>query len=170
MELFTVDRAGTLDEGLVCELVEYQDIQPPEIEARSRAICPGGVALHGELYLLKNQRCTSVIDADLEMLFDLVRRANHKDRPSRYQCLYAVNTLGAAVEMAAFLGIQSPRIFQLQSETAFRADMRLLHSGFSALVKYHFAELYWDGLPMPEGRPMWEWLVPCPVVIGKRIA
>ena len=47
--------------------------------------------------------------------------------------------------------------------------MRLLKHGVSALAKYHLASLYWSGQPLPEGTPIWEWLVPCPVVIGKQV-
>lgn len=169
MDLFTVDRSGLLSKGHVCALTEYADVAPPEINALVRELCPGGVSFHGEAYLLKNDRSTNITDANTEIIFEWVRRANFPDRPSRYQSLYAVDNLNAAQTFMNMVGAADSPVFRLVSERAFRADMRLLIANNSAVVKSYFASLYWQGLPFPQGEPQWEWLVPCPVVIGERI-
>ena len=168
MDLFTVDRSGLLSEGHVCVLIEYDDIAPPEINALVRELYPRGVSFHGEAYLLRNGIATNITDANTEMIFEWVRRADFPDRPSRYQSLYAVDNLDAAHTFMNMFGTGDSPVFRLASESAFRADMRLLNANSSALVKSYFASLYWQGLPFPQDEPQWEWLVPCPVVIGER--
>lgn len=169
MELYTVDRAGSLATGMECSLVEHDDIAPPEIARLVREYCPGGVSRHGDLYLVTTPQDTTVTDANTEMLFELVRRCKYPDKPSRYQSLFAVGNLETASTFIARYGAHNHRVFRIDPAVAFRADMRLLDARMSVAVKAHFAELYWQGLPHPDPEPFWEWLVPCPVVIGEQV-
>ncbi len=170
MELFTVDRRSTLRKGLVCELVEHADITPEDIQKLVAELCPGGVSAHGELYLLRTNSTTNVTDANTEVLFELVRQAKYPHLPSRYQSIFAVDSLDAAQSFKEYTGSNEAPVFQLSADDAFRADMRLLDARMSALVKVMFANRYWQGLPHPEQEPFWEWLVPCPAIIGSRMA
>lgn len=169
MELFTVDRSGRLCEGMVFELTERKYGFPSEIDERVKELCPHGVSFHGDRYLLRGKDYTNPAEADLELLFDLVRRIHYPEAPSRYHSMFAVDSLEAALEMATKMNVTNPRVFRLESDRAFRADMRLLNHSGTALGKYHLASLYWSGKPLPKGTPTWEWLVPCPVVIGKQV-
>lgn len=170
MEFFTVDRAGKLFEGMVCELVDDAHIPNAELASHVKEMYPGGLSHHGLGYLLGINIDAPASDVDLEMLFDLVRRLRYPAAPSRYQCIFAVDSLDAAMRMAEKLNAQTPRVFKLQSEKAIQVDMRLLNSNNSPLAKYYLADLYWAGKTPADGAPMWEWLVPCPVVIGERVA
>lgn len=170
MELFTVDRSGGLYEGMVCELVGDSEIKHADIAAHVKEMYPDGLSFHGLGYLLGTYRDSPVVDVELEMFFDLVRRLRYPDAPSRYQCIFAVDSLDAAMRMAEKLNAQAPRVFKLQSEKAIRVDMRLLRSDNLPLAKYYLADLYWAGKTPADGAPIWEWLVPCPVVIGTRVA
>lgn len=169
MELFTVDRSGQLFEGLVCELSEHADIEPAELAALVKDICPGGVSYHGEHYLVRNNGLASALDAELEMLFDLVRRIRYPNAPSRYQCIFAVDSMDAVTIMAKKINAKIPRVFKLECENAYRVDMRLLNSNNSPLGKYYLADMYWSGNTLASGEPEWEWLVPCPVMIGEQV-
>lgn len=170
MEFYTVDRAGKLFEGMVCELVDDAHIPNAELASHVKEMYPSGLSHHGLGYLLGTYRDAPVGDVELEMLFDLVRRLRYPEAPSRYQCIFAVESLDAAMKMAEKLKANTPRVFKLQSDNAFRADMRLLNSDNSPLGKYYLADLYWAGKTPADGTPTWEWLVPCPVVIGERVA
>ena len=169
MYLFTVDRRKSLSEGFVCELTEHNDISPIEISDLCRELCPGGVSFHGELYLVRNERSTNVTDADTEIIFEWVRRAKYPYRSSRYQSLYALDDLEAARHFMKSTGAWGSPVFEVATDEPFRADMRLLDSRMSAIVKSYFANLYWQGLPHPADPPFWEWLVPCPVTIGRQV-
>jgi len=169
LELYTVDRQSRLIEGITCSLVEHDDISPTEVAELIRELCPGGVSQHGDSYLVTAPQLTTVTDANTEILFEWVRRAKYPEKPSRYQCIFAVESLSAAeIFKQQYQGIDSP-VYKVRSENAFRADMRLLDSRMSAVVKSLFANLYWQGLHHPVDPPFWEWLVPCPVVIGERV-
>lgn len=169
MDLFTVDRRRSLSNGFVCKLIEHGDISPREISDLCMELCPGGVSFHGELYLVRNERSTSVTDANTEIIFELVRRAKYPNRPSRYQSLYALDDLETARQFMDITGANGSPVYKVESEDSFRADMHLLDSRMSAIVKTYFANLYWQGLPHPALLPFWERLVPCPVTIGEQI-
>lgn len=166
MDLYTVDRLGTLASGMECGLVEHHDISPQAIADLIKEFCPGGVSRHGDLYLASKPTSDTVTDANTEMLFELIRQAKYPDRPSRYQSIFAVDNLDSARRFAATYGNHQCNIYGLNSAGAFRADMGLLDARVSAAVKVWFANRYWQGLPHPEVQPFWEYIVPCPVVIG----
>ena len=166
MDLYTVDRLGALASGMECGLVEHQDIIPKAIADLIKEFCPGGISRHGDRYLASMPSGDSVTDANTEMLFELVRQAKYPDRPSRYQSIFAVDTIDAARLFAGTYGNCQCNIYQLNSPGAFRADMGLLDARYSEVRKVWHANRYWQGLPHPDAQPFWEYLVPCPVVIG----
>lgn len=170
LDLYTVDRFSRLGTGLTCSLVEHDDIIPAEVAEIVRELCPGGVSQHGDTYLVSPpNQAKMAIDADIEILFEWVRRAKYPGKPSRFQSIFAVESLEAADTFKReFNGVEAP-VYKIVSEHAFRADMRLLDPRMSPAVKSLFANLYWRGLPHPVDPPFWEWLVPCPVVIGDRV-
>ncbi|WP_431196925.1 hypothetical protein [Pseudomonas entomophila] len=103
-------------------------------------------------------------------MFEWVRRARFPNRPSRYQSIYAVDNLDSAVRFMSDYGSAGHAIYELSSPDAFRGDMRLITAPKQTpIVSSYFAELYWQGLPWHEGEPIWEWIVPCPVTIGRRV-
>ncbi|CAI8958345.1 hypothetical protein [Pseudomonas chlororaphis] len=170
MDLYTVDRGSRLSTGATCSLVEHEDIRPAEIAEMIRELCPGGVSQHGDKYLVSALGQEKMVtDADTEILFEWVRRAKYPNKPSRYQSLFAVDSLGAADAFKREFQVIEAPVYRVASEHAFRADMRLLDPRMSAAVKSWFANLYWQGLPHPAAPAFWEWLVPCPVVIGERV-
>jgi len=170
LELYTVDRMSSLTTGTHCSLVEHEGISPPEIADLINELCPGGVSHHGNLYLAKQHKQADVIrSADIEILFEWVRRSKYPSKPSRFQCIFAIGDLDAAAAFKReYQGEEAP-VYKVVSEHGFRADMRLLDPSVSPAVKSWFANLYWQGLPHPVVPPFWEWLVPCPVVIGDRV-
>lgn len=170
MELFTIDRTSGLRPGMTCSLTEYRDIKPVEVAEIIREMCPGGVSRHGKMYLVEGTQTSTLSDATTEMLFEWVRRAKFPDRPSRYQCIFAVDSLSSANTFMQEMGVTGAPIFRVVPNTEpFRADMRLLDAKMSAAVNVYFASLYWQGLPHPAGSSFWEWLVPCPAIIGEQI-
>jgi len=170
LRLFTVDRRNRLHEGFECALTVYDDVEPSYINELAHELCPGGVSLHGEAYLLRAEESALITDASTEIIFEWVRRAKYPHRPSRYQSLFAVADVESAKDFMRITNSPGSPIFEITADNAYRADMRLLDARMSAIVKSHFANLYWQGAPHPVEMPFWEWLVPCPMTIGRQIS
>ena len=171
MNLFTVDRAGSFKEGHVCELSQISNIAPEYLRCFASDLCPNGLSQHGNYYLVSsNLDEASSLNSHTEMLFEWVRRARYPDRPSRFQSMFAVGDIDSAIRFMSIYGSRNQAVYELSSLGAFRADMRLItYPRQTAILSSYFAELYWQGLPWHEGEPTWEWIVPCPVTIGRRV-
>lgn len=169
MSFYTVDRKYTLCPGQVCGLTIYKDINPPALQFHVDTLFPDGVSAHGEMYFLKNEAHTSIVSPMLETFFEYVRRARFPHLPSRFQALFAVDSLAAANQFKADFGKASDPIYRVEADVAIKADMRLL-TAQTTLVTSYFGELYWSGMPHPEGNPFWELLLKCPVKICERAA
>lgn len=167
LELYTVDREGTLVEGHVCSLVKHADITPPVLAAHVEELFPDGVSTHGERYFLRNEAQALIASPMLELLYEQVRRAAYAERPSRLQSIFAVETLAEACRFQSQYG--GAAIYKVSADIIFRGDMNLLHAGNSTLVSSWFAHQYWKGEAGPEA-PFWEWLLKCPVNVGERVA
>ena len=166
MSFYTVDRAGTLSEGLVCQLNIYQDISPPELAVHVKDLFPDGVSIHGEQYFLSNKAQAMAVDPMLELLFEQVRRTTQPERPSRLQSMFAVETLDQARLFQSEFG--GSAIYKVNSNVTFRANMRLLNAGNSNLATSWFAHLYWKGEAGPINL-FWEYILKCPVHVGERV-
>ena len=167
MNLYTVDRAGTLVEGHVYPLIQHADVDPPVLAAHVKELFPDGVSAHGERYFLRNEAQALIASPMLELLFEQVRRATHAERPSRLQSMFAVETLSEAHQFQSQYG--GTAIYKVSADVMFRGDMNLLHAGSSTLVTSWFAHQYWKGDAGPQD-PFWEWLLKCPVHVGERVA
>ncbi|ELY21154.1 hypothetical protein HALTITAN_2033 [Vreelandella titanicae BH1] len=169
VELYTVDRLGTLAEGSTCQLQHYNDVSPEVLAEHSNSLFPDGLSRHGEMYFLRAESQVQAINPMLELFFEQVRRASFPDKPSRMQSMFAVDCLSSVRDFKIrFKALELP-VYKVKAETVFRADMGLLYGGNSALVTSWFASQYWKGEAGPE-QPFWEWVLKCPVEIGERIA
>lgn len=169
MELYTVDRLGTLAEGSICELQHYNDVSPEMLAEHSNSLFPDGLSHHGEMYFLRAESQVQAINPMLELLFEQVRRASYLDKPSRMQSMFALDCLSSVRDFKTRFKASGAPVYKVKAETFFRADMGLLHGGNSTLVTSWFASQYWKGKAGSEA-PFWEWVLKCPVEIGERIA
>ena len=164
IELFTVDRAGTLREGDVLNLTKYADIAPPELQVHADAMFPLGVSRHGNQYFLGSGSKGSVASPAIELLFEYVRRASFPDRPSRFTSWFATESITDAATFRARYCAGTGVIRRVQAPTTHRANMHLLTSNQTVLVYSWFAHLYWSGEAGPV-QPFWEHLLVPPVEI-----
>lgn len=167
VELYTVDRLGSLTEGLECTLTRHDDISPPFLAGHVGQLFPEGVSNHGERYFLQNEAKALIASPMLELLFEQVRRASFPERPSRFQSMFAVETLEEALQFRSRYG--GAAIYAVTADITFRADMSLLNGENSTLVTSWLAHRYWDGKAGPTNA-FWEWLMKCPVKVGNRVA
>lgn len=168
-EYFTVDRAGTLSLSSI-ELEQWDDLEPPELQAHVDKLFPDGLSRHGERYLLQAGSLGLALEPSMELLFEYVRRAMAPEAPSRFQSVFAFERLEDAQRFEAEFG-EGVALWLVRSHVSpFRADMRWLSLAGSALIVSHAAVSYWlqaDSAQVSQAlrprRPLWELLLPPPV-------
>jgi len=175
VKLYVVDRYNRYRENHVVSLKTFNDITPVELGHLILELFPDGVSDQGNYYFLSN---SPYVDPtiNIDWSFEFYRRAQHLDKPSRWQCLYAWQQLDEAIAFRSSKGSPSDPIFEIDTDlrNCHIADMSLLDNADSALIHTYRAELYWQGQTMPNHlcngwRSQWEVLVPLPVTIGRQI-
>ena len=169
MKLYTVDRKGTLNPGDICDLVVYDDINPKSLANHVSSMFPGGVSAHGERYFLQNSAHSTIISPMLELVFEYVRRSKFPHLPSRFQCMFAMDSVAAANQFKHQYDCNDAPVYRVESQTTtIKVDMTLL-TAQTVLVTSHFGHLYWSGEKHPEIEPFWEYLLRCPVTVCERV-
>lgn len=180
---FTVDRRGGLNSGESLQLIrDYSPYTCYEVSGvfnkddlvfRLQTLYPEGLSRHGVQYLMES--CLIIPDLQtgqslritplepvIETIFEQVRINEFPHRPSRMQAMFAWSSLKDA---SRFRGsAENHLIYQVESSSAFVADMNLLHLGGSLVGAYEYAKKYWSG--NKSDNPNLEVLIPLPVVIG----
>jgi hypothetical protein len=165
---YTVDRLGTLRENQTIELICYADIDPPELQSHVNEMFPNGVSFHGNNYFLNGKSLAGLASPNIEILFEYVRRAHYPKCPSRFQSLFALETIEQAMAFRKKYGSTNSLIWEVESKISFRADMNLLTTGDISILCYsYFANLYWRG--ETRENPFWEYLLLPPVRVLRRI-
>jgi hypothetical protein len=134
-----------------------------------------GVSRHGKIYSLDpTAKIINTHAAQIEIIFELYRRAHHPNKPSRYLSMFGCES---AREVAYFRGQTQcgidVNIYEIHSDENFhRGDMNLLNSNCSAIEIEYRSELYWSGETevIFEGyKPFWEIIIPLPATVGDKI-
>lgn len=165
---FTVDRNRTLKEGQLIDLAKYSDVTPPELQTHADFLFPDGVTSHGEYYFLRGERPAKGVNEVIELLFDYVRKSYFPSCPSRFQSVFAFKTIDQALHFKNNYGNPDSTIYEVESDKAFRADMRLLTLQGSLLLLSYDAHKYWQGISCGDD-PIWEYLLSPPVKVIRKI-
>ncbi|HEY3984972.1 DUF2441 domain-containing protein [Cedecea sp.] len=173
---FTVDRHRAFFEGMKIELTyPYYPIVTLQSHARSRL--SGGVSRHANNYFFNyNINLTGSeerFDAMIEMLLEERRKSNFREKPSRFQALFACESINEAVRFRDYSRLPpGTPIFEVNSTPHYhRGDMNLLNMNCTPVELSHRLDLYWQGetKPISKGyQPLWEVLIPLPVTIGEK--
>jgi hypothetical protein len=180
---FTVDRGGLLSDGTVIDLARHDDLDPPQLQTHVDDLFPAGVSSHGNGYFLSGDQQATGSSANIELIFEFVRRARFPQAPSRFASVFGCESEADARGFASHpvWGSAGAKIWEVESEDAFRADMSCLTLGGTILTVSLFAERYWSGLengidlifPDPQRAPtppFWELLLTPPVKVLGRVA
>ena len=162
---FHVDRLNKLSQGMTCELYRHSDVKPDFLQSHVDSLFPEGFTNHGEFYLLKRSSHPCLVNPQIELFFEYVRRAHFRDRPSRFQAIFAAETIDQAKKFRADHCGGNGRIWEIDASCSFRADMSLLTMGTSILCASWFAHQYWQGAG--GDKPFWEFLVLPPVTVRR---
>lgn len=165
---FTVDREKSLRENQIIDLIKYSDVKPPELQNHIDFLFPEGVTNHGELYMLKGKIPANGVNQVVEIIFEYVRRSHFPSCPSRFQSVFAHEDIDQAIKFRNEYGKSDSLIWEVESDPAFKADMRLLTLKGSLLVLSYNAHRYWKGFPSGNN-PIWEFLIVPPIKVVRRI-
>jgi hypothetical protein len=107
-----------------------------------------------------------ISDAEIDLLFEFIRRVEFPTCPSRYQSIFACESLEDA---QAFRDEHraGAAIWEVEGKVAFRADHQLLDLSGTAMDVVERARRYWRG--EPGGSPEWELLLKPPVTVVRRV-
>jgi len=111
------------------------------------------------------------INATSDFIFELVRKAYYPKKPSRYQSMFAWETLHEAKSFKNDKRYceNGCDIFKISSKNnnTHRGDMNLVGIGGSIPVLLYNALLYWEGKTFDSDSyiPLWEILIPLPAEI-----
>lgn len=177
---YTVDRVGVLVAGsVVCNTPRSYSYAHPvnsnletshEVEVLLNSYFPGEISVHGRQYgfqpypLLQGGMPFSHA---IEMVAELVRRLIAPDVPSRMQSMFACETLADAQAFKAKMGVPHARIFEVDANDFFRADMQLLNLGAAFGSTINLMQKYWQGVA--SANPFWELLLPGKVTILSQV-
>lgn len=173
---YHADRTNSLKEGSQLTL-QFSRGALPAMTNRSEAyltMFEGGVSAHGYNYLLRDGRPNPNSDSDgiMEMLLEYLRRVHYPIRPSRYQSLFAVQSVEQAVSFAeshppeGLTDTYRYSVWEVEGQgSEFIADSQWLSWGecwTEVLVRFHY---YWRGIATNDPKP--EVLIPLPVTVGR---
>jgi hypothetical protein len=169
-KFYTVDRRGTLHTGRRLGLTRFDDIEPHSLQQHLDGLFPDGVGAHGELNFVSADALFQVTDHLIELIWENVRRAHFPTAPSRFQSVFAVDTLDEARAFrTAFDPTGAATIWQVQTaHPGFRTNMELLRAPGTALMTSYHAHCYWSQHSPDHPVPVtWEVLLTPPVdVLG----
>lgn len=174
---YTVDGRGTLAPGLILTRLPTRTVDPPALREFVGSWFPEGVSPHGETYLLQaTPNVPNPVDPGVELVCELMRRAEFPHAPSRLECMFGSETIQGAREFRAAYRSPDARIFEVEcDERPFRADMKTLDIRSSAATVAFAAHHYWSqksdaysawGIRVP---PSWELLLPLPARVVERV-
>ncbi len=105
----------------------------------------GLVSFNSDLY---GDKCVAMSSHIINLIFELVRKSEFPDRPSRFQSMFVWKSLDEAVsfknEQKDYHGSKMS-IYKVSALNFFEADMMLLRSGANLPDILNFACRYWSG-------------------------
>ncbi len=180
MELYTLDRSGscTIGSSLILQPPLYdsdhfhgQDLETSsEIVDTLRWLVADGLTSHGRRHLMEpfnlNQGFVQA-NPIVDLVFELIRIHGYPDKPSRYQSVFGATTADGIRQFRSEFGQPHQRIFKVECQKYFEADMRLVSLGASAASAINLARKYWSG--QSSVNPLWEVLMVPPVLVLEQI-
>lgn len=167
---YTVDSGNYYSPGMIATPIT-PSINPIALQDMVTSLFPRGVSKHGDDYFLSANALAGHINYSIDWGLEFYRRAMRANTPSRYECIFACESLEGALAFRLQYRSQNAPIYEVEADEnlVHRGDMALLSNGNSCLVYTYQIEHYWAGTTFnPE--PFWEILIPLPATIGNQVA
>ncbi|WP_440110397.1 DUF2441 domain-containing protein [Paenibacillus sp. QZ-Y1] len=174
MKAFHVDRFANLKEGQVVQLANVQ-IGQPMLQDIIDSRYPDGLSAHGYYYYaLPSKEEGKIQDALAENVYEYERRLYFPHLPSRFQSIFASETIEEALEWVKIVRRDDikPLIWEIEFDHSdyIKADSLLIGidiKDVSLLSPPYHANRYWRG--EPSDNPQYEMLIKLPVKVNKLI-
>lgn len=130
------------------------------------------VTHHGDYYLLqrapiiKHPKDPTNTNGAVEIFFESVRTQHFSDKPSRFQSFFAFRDIAEAMNFSAYPS-GGVKIWEVETENYFCADMNLLSFGHRGIAAFANAHEYWSGNGSEQ--PLWECLLVPPVTVIRQV-
>lgn len=138
----------------------------PGSDDEIRRLFPAGMTSHGQQYVAGWPAPEAQPSWAVEAFFEAVRRAEYPDRPSRFESIFAFETVADARAFVGGFRLGTPcAIYRVKGDAGHRANMSLLRLlGLPIAYAFALAGHYWRGErgPAPE---LWEVLLAPPVEV-----
>lgn len=143
-----------------------------DIDAKIRALYPGGISGHGFNHLYRYNDLhihNGFVDGNhaVETSFELMRMLKFPDLPSRFQAYFGCETLAESLEFSESQN-DPCTVYLVECENAVKVDMNWLTTACSIPGNIAAAECYCRG--EPSDQPFWEILMIPPVQIIEEIS
>lgn len=167
---YTVDSDNYYSPRMVIKPIT-PSIQPIELQNMVLRLFPRGVSKHGDAYFLSADAIAGDISYSIDWGLEFYRRAMYPNAPSRYECVFACESLSGAMAFRAQYRHPDDPIYEINADedSIHRGDMSLLNNSSTCLVYTYQIEHYWSGKTFSQ-QPFWEVLIPLPATIGNQIA
>lgn len=183
---YHVDRSRSLSKGSKIELVkEFTNVDIWNIDGlyskkdaidRTLQLYDEGISSHGIQYLLSQgvtifhpnttvPQNIAPVEPMIEAIFELVRKSEYPDRPSRFKSMFAWCDLSQANDFREVSG--GGNVFEIEANDAFIGDQNLLRLGGSVIGAYELAKQYWEGIQT--NNAVLEAVLPLPKLVGNAI-
>ncbi len=184
MIYYTVDRKNTLNLGQKLELTKTDThsspnfqfsgfFSGPELVSHINELFPEGLSKHGWDFIkqkfLRNKapdyETTNMVEMDtayiLEMNLEYTRRIFYAEKPSRFQSIFAWESIEDARKFKARFPNETPKIFAIEGKRMHKADMHMLLLGLNNASASLLAHKHWKSLSSLN--PYWEIALELPV-------
>lgn len=167
---YTVDSGNYYSPRMVVRPI-IPSIQPVELQNMVTSLFPRGISKHGDGYFLSTNAIAGEISYSIDWGLEFYRRAMRPAAPSRYECIFACESLEGAIAFRSQYRSPTCPIYEVEADEGLihRGDMSLLANTNPCLVYTYQIEHYWAGTTFSP-QPFWEILIPIPATIGNRVA
>jgi len=187
---FHVDRVFGLKEGDIINKEPYRgesllpSLMPFADDLFIRhlnKISSNGLSAHGARYLIKPGQGVEIntLDFMIELHLEYVRHIYQKNKPSRFQSMFAFDNYENAKKFknekknrGAIFEIDYSGLCFIADKNWHAADMRWLTPSVKPEIQKHNAMSYWEGKPFSIEKhydPQWEYIIELPVKIIREI-
>jgi hypothetical protein len=145
------------------------------LQAAGQALSMGNAVQAGQFLNSLHAAMVHSRSQMLDLLLERTRAAFFPDRPSRYQSVFAVESLDEALAFRAAYGAPEHPVYEvLPLGKSHRGDMAVYTAVTAASVAMldYLVHLYWRGETWtePNHKPQWEHVLELPVAVVKKVA
>ncbi|MMZ58624.1 hypothetical protein D3C76_1119160 [compost metagenome] len=173
MRAYHIDRKNSLRENDIIRLQKFTDIEPAYLNDVIENEYPEGLTRHGDQYFASALVSEATVNSGLiEMFFEQRRLLKFPDKHSRFQSVFATETIEEATLWKNHLGLKECTLWEIEFDhnNFIKVDSSWLSLGVHRLSFLHatmFADNYWSQVIHSNSRP--ELLIKPPVRIIRKI-